>query len=63
MFLETHRKLIWEVNFWAWLEAKDYWKPKWYSADHNDSIFNIPTQYYANRLADRIETINYNYPL
>jgi hypothetical protein len=36
--------LVWEVNYWAWLEAEGYISPIWYLADHNDTIINIPTQ-------------------
>ena len=41
LFVETHRKLIWEVNFWAWLEANCEWSPVWFKGDHNDSIIQI----------------------
>jgi len=61
-FVKFNKKLIWEVNFWAWLEANEHWKINWYPGDHNDNIINIPTNYYAKCLKDKIETINYNYP-
>jgi len=41
IFVETHHKLIWEVNFWAWLEANCDWSPIWFKGDHNDSIIQI----------------------
>jgi hypothetical protein len=44
-FLEENRRLVWEVNFWAWLENKEYWLPDVYAADHNDSIVHIPSDY------------------
>ena len=34
--------MVWEVNFWAWLEAFCDWTPQWYSADHDDRIIQIP---------------------
>jgi hypothetical protein len=37
-FLKQYNKLVWEVNFWHWLEINGYLKPQWYQADHNDSI-------------------------
>ena len=43
-FLRLTEKLVWEVNYWAWLEASGYISPIWYTADHNDSIINIPKQ-------------------
>lgn len=41
-FLNQTRTLVWEVNYWAWLENLDLISPIWYLADHNDSIVNIP---------------------
>lgn len=43
-FLKLTKKLVWEVNYWAWLEASGNISPIWYPADHNDSIINIPVQ-------------------
>jgi hypothetical protein len=43
-FLRLTKNLVWEVNYWAWLEAEGYISPIWYLADHNDTIINIPTQ-------------------
>lgn len=34
--------LTWEVNVWAELEAKHDWRPAWYKADHNDTLFSVP---------------------
>jgi hypothetical protein len=41
-FLHITTHMVWEVNFWAWLEAERYLNPIWYLADHNDSIICIP---------------------
>lgn len=44
-FLYMHRKLIWEVNVWAWMEAvldKYIWNPIWYKASHNETCLQIP---------------------
>lgn len=47
-FLREYRKLIWEVNFWAWLETNTDWQIHCYPADHNDSIIcNIPLDIFA----------------
>lgn len=43
-FLRLIEKLVWEVNYWAWLEACGYISPIWYTADHDDTIINIPSQ-------------------
>ncbi len=46
-FIASHRKLVWEVNFWAWLETNSDWRPEWYSAGHDDTIItNLPVSYY-----------------
>lgn len=41
-FLNLTKKLVWEVNYWTWLELMGYVSFTWYLADHNDSIINIP---------------------
>lgn len=41
-FLKTTDTMVWDVNFWAWLEACKGWEPIWYKADHNDSIIRVP---------------------
>lgn len=62
-FIETTRRLVWEVNFWAWLEVNSDWNPQWYSADHNDTILtNLPCAAIAQVLKSDSEEINYDYP-
>lgn len=41
-FLESTKTLVWEVNYWAWLEANKNFNPIWCQADHNDSIVDMP---------------------
>ena len=43
-FLRECKTMVWDVNFWAWLEhnPKIEWQPIWYEADHNASIVKIP---------------------
>jgi len=41
-FIRETKKIVWEVNVWAWLEANTEWKPIWYASDHNDRIVDIP---------------------
>jgi hypothetical protein len=62
MFIREHKKLFWEINFWAWLEANTDWKTDWYFGKHNDKIINIPTKYYASLLHDKLERTVYDYP-
>ncbi len=42
LFAVQYKKIVWEVNFWAWLESTSVWTPVWYASDHNDRIIDIP---------------------
>jgi hypothetical protein len=63
-FVDKYRKLIWEVNFWSWLESETDWKPRWYCGDHNDSMIYIPLDCYTHSLTSSpsCKLITYNYP-
>jgi len=62
-FLHLIKKLVWEVNYWAWLESRGYIDPIWYPADHNDSVINIPKSVLVNTLSQEAEKIViYHYP-
>lgn len=62
-FLHLTKKLVWEVNYWAWLESRGYIEPFWYPADHNDSIIDIPKSVINNILTTEADgIIVYNYP-
>ena len=61
-FLREYRTLVWEVNFWSWLETNSDWQITWFAADHNDSIVcNIPAEFFTPALAS-LDTAVYNYP-
>lgn len=45
-FLTQTNALVWEVNYWAWLETNKNFNPIWYQADHDDTIINIPKAIY-----------------
>jgi hypothetical protein len=62
-FLQKHKKLVWEVNFWAWLEANTDWSPIWYKADHNDSIIQIPVDICSKDLSEHLVIDVYDYPV
>ena len=63
LFLKIYGKLIWEVNFWSWLESFTDWKPIWYSADHNDSILQLSSDYYSENINKKISILKkYDYP-
>lgn len=54
-FLRTYRKLVWEVNFYAYLEGfcSDEWKVMWYPGNHDDSIISgISRECFVRYLAD-----------
>jgi len=63
-FLREKRKLVWEVNFWAYLELRHGLSVEWYPGDHNETIllFN------AGLMSVNLSKINgcshyrYNYP-
>lgn len=62
-FLTQTKTLLWEVNYWAWLESFKGFNPIWYCGDHNDSIIDIPQHVYNIKIfyvADEI--IQYDYP-
>ena len=71
VFLNKYKTIVWEVNFWAWLEwqsiiplIQPIWSPNWFIADHNDSIIVIPTDYTAINISN-LRTANevvYDYP-
>lgn len=59
--IEYH--IVWEVNYWAWLEANGHIHPLWYPADHNDSIIDIPYSLYVKSLINHAnQVITYSYP-
>lgn len=42
VFIAKYKYIVWEVNIWAWLENIGAWRPLWYLANHDDTIFNVP---------------------
>jgi len=62
-FLKTHKTFVWDVNFWAWLEAKGHWTPRWYEADHNDTIIQIPADICCKNLYRDVAITKYDYPM
>jgi len=71
VFLNTYKLMLWEVNYWAWLEtmAKYRWTVKRYVADHNDEmILRFPFDEWCasppKRLldADGVAAVTYPYP-
>jgi len=63
-FLREYHTLVWEVNFWAWLEVNTDWKITWYPADHDDRIVcSIPAEFFTPSLVTLgSEQTKYDYP-
>lgn len=62
LFIEKYQKLVWEVNFWSYLEhIVPQWKPIWYKADHNDTILHLSADYCSKCLCSDPETIRQTY--
>ena len=63
-FLETKRKLLWEVNVWAWMETQtDLGKLNfhWFSGNHDDHLFQVPLEILGSTLKP-IHQKQYPYP-
>jgi hypothetical protein len=60
IFMNTYKKLTWEVNFWSFLETYVCWKPIWYHAMFDDSIIKIPSYLYCKKF-DYIKIENHLY--
>jgi hypothetical protein len=63
-FLREHKKLVWEVNFWAYLEMKHGLSVIWYPGDHNQQIIEMNVENMAIKLTDlpSCKHILYDYP-
>lgn len=62
-FFKANNKLVWDFNFWAWMETNvEGIDISWYKADHNDSIFMFSADTYTNKIPGIIQTKEYNYP-
>ena len=62
-FLRERRKLVWEVNFWAYLELHHGFSVVWYLGDHNTSILEFDSEYVSFRLSSlpTFTSNKYNY--
>ncbi len=61
-FLKESHRLVWEVNFWAWLEAKCNWNPRWILSDHDDSIIYMSADIFTKPILDVASFEEYEYP-
>ena len=63
-YLREHKRLIWEVNFWAYLELKHGLSMLWFSADHNERMIEIDAVFTSFCLADipSFSSVKSSYP-
>jgi hypothetical protein len=63
-FLRTKRKLVWEVNFWAYVELAHSMSVIWYPGDHNEKILEISVRNMALPLCSlpSCRVLKYAYP-
>lgn len=68
-FIFKYKRLVWEINFWAWLEAataykNDIWEPMWYESYHCDTIIDIPIECYITNIMSLKSSVlvEYEYP-
>ena len=63
-FLQTYQTMVWDVNFWAYLEQEKGWNPIVYKANHDASLVdNFPLVGYAHKLMlQKDKCIEYIYP-
>jgi hypothetical protein len=54
LYREVYQKILflsgrmtWETNIWHILEMEYNWKPNWFKADHNDSICQLPIEWFV----------------
>ena len=64
VFLQMTHKILWEVNFWSWLESISLvWNPTWFFADHNDEMLQkIPTHFLCQPLVPLVPLVTFTYP-
>jgi len=63
-FLREKRKLVWEVNMWAWFELQHMMSVIWYQGDHNRRIleFHPENMYVALSSLPSCVHLRYSYP-
>ena len=61
VFLKKYKKIIWEVNFWAWLEANTNWSPMWFYGVHNDTMLDLESNILSICVLDNATSRVYDY--
>ena len=44
--IREKKTLVWEVNFWTYLELNTDLNPNWYYSGHDDTIIRVPSQFF-----------------
>jgi hypothetical protein len=61
-FLQNHRRLVWEVNFWAYLELNHGLSIVWFLADHNEHILALSRDFLLPQKEESLEEMGlYSY--
>ena len=55
-FINQYGIISWEVNIWAWMELNMNWKISIFTADHNDTILQIPESYIIRESNNKISS-------
>ena len=53
-FINQYGIISWEVNIWAWMELSMNWKISIFTADHNNTILQIPESYIIRESNNKI---------
>lgn len=57
-FITSKQSIIWEVNFWAWLEEYQKCDFGWYRINSYDDMLNIPNKYFLTQYNSPITNDN-----
>jgi hypothetical protein len=63
IFIEKHNTLVWDFNFWAWMEIfYENWKPLWYRGDHNNTLLLVSADLYTKPIEKITRKVLFDYP-
>lgn len=64
LFLQNHKRLVWEVNLWAYLELNNEMPLDVFPADHNQRMLEIDAGFMAGTLVNQpsFSSMKYSYP-
>lgn len=63
-FIKETNKIVWDMNFFAYLEQEKNWNPIVYKGNHDDSIIEVPLYSFSTRLINKsTKKITYMFPI